>query len=91
MTEYDTEVILFFRFSQLTMITNYELTYNIVLLLLIRIRIQENCYFFPVPPFFWIHKVQHNYALMFENRVSKYKDLFYFLAIKSNTIRPKAD
>ena len=31
------------------------------------------------------------YTWFFENRVSKDKDSFYFLAIKNNKIRPKAD
>ena len=30
-------------------------------------------------------------AWIFENRVSKDKDSFYYLAIKNNKIRPKAD
>ena len=33
----------------------------------------------------------NKYAWIFENRVSKDKDLFYHLAIKNNKIRPKAD
>ena len=35
--------------------------------------------------------VKFNYAWIFENRVSKDKDLFDYLAIKNNKIRPKAD
>ena len=31
------------------------------------------------------------YTWFFENRVSKDKDSFYYLAIKNNKIRPKAD
>ena len=31
------------------------------------------------------------YTWIFENRVSKDKDSFYYLAIKNNKIRPKAD
>ena len=33
----------------------------------------------------------YTYAWIFENRVSKDKDSFYYLAIKNNKIRPKAD
>ena len=33
----------------------------------------------------------YKYAWIFENRVSKDKDSFYYLAIKNNKIRPKAD
>ena len=31
------------------------------------------------------------YAWIFENRVSNNNDSFYYLAIKNNTIRPKAE
>ena len=35
--------------------------------------------------------VTGNYTWIFENRVSEDKGSFYYLAIKSNKIRPKAD
>ena len=40
-----------------------------------------------------LKSIVYNYTVFcfFENRVSKGKDLFYYLGIKNNKIRPKAD